>query len=122
MFSQATKLIISKSLQRSLVNPQCERLLAANASRLFSTRILSSSMIDFSVGGQSPYHVPSMTFSSSSHDDFAPKRKVVEGEDEALSLIKEHIESNPIMLYMKGNPSMPMCKKQKKPVSLLYVL
>lgn len=65
-----------------------------------------------------------MTFSSSSsHDDFAPKRKVVEGEDEALSLIKEHIDSNPIMLYMKGNPSMPMCKKQQKACfSVIYSL
>lgn len=76
-------------------------------------------------------------FSAGTHDDFAPQRKVVEGEDEALKLIKvsdtmgkslhlanncyhsfsnilfwihqEHVESNPIMLYMKGNPSMPMC-------------
>jgi monothiol glutaredoxin len=22
---------------------------------------------------------------------------------------QEHVESNPVMLYMKGNPSMPMC-------------
>ena len=27
-------------------------------------------------------------FSSDSHDDFAPQRKVVEGEDEAMKLIK----------------------------------
>ena len=27
-------------------------------------------------------------FSSGSHDDFAPQRKAVEGEDEALKLIK----------------------------------
>lgn len=52
---------------------------------------------------------PVAFFSSDSHDDFAPKRKVVEGEDEAIKIIKEHVESNPIMLYMKGNPSMPMC-------------
>ena len=53
-----------------------------------------------------------MSFSddrSSSHDDFAPKRKVVEGEDEALKMIREHVTSNPIMLYMKGTPTMPMC-------------
>ena len=49
-------------------------------------------------------------FSSGSHDDFAPQRKAVDGEDEALKLIKEHVEGNPVMLYMKGNPSMPMCE------------
>jgi monothiol glutaredoxin len=48
-------------------------------------------------------------FSSGSHDDFAPQRKEVEGEDEAMKLIREHVESNRVMLYMKGNPSMPMC-------------
>uniref|UniRef100_A0A7S2HJB1 Glutaredoxin domain-containing protein n=1 Tax=Helicotheca tamesis TaxID=374047 RepID=A0A7S2HJB1_9STRA len=48
-------------------------------------------------------------FSSGSHDDFAPKRKAIDDEDEALKMIKEHVESNRIMLYMKGNPSMPMC-------------
>ena len=50
------------------------------------------------------------SFSSGSHDDFAPQRKAVDGEDEALKLIKEHVEGNPVMLYMKGNPSMPMCE------------
>lgn len=48
-------------------------------------------------------------FSSDSHDDFAPKKKTVEGADEAIEMIKNHITSNPVMLYMKGNPSMPMC-------------
>jgi glutaredoxin-related protein len=28
-----------------------------------------------------------------------------------MKLIQEHVNNNPIMLYMKGNPSMPMCKK-----------
>jgi monothiol glutaredoxin len=49
-------------------------------------------------------------FSSGSHDDFAPQRKVsIDTEDEALKLIGQHVKDNPIMLYMKGNPSMPMC-------------
>jgi len=48
-------------------------------------------------------------FTSGSHDDFAPKRKVVEGEDAALKMIQDHVDNNPVMLYMKGNPSMPMC-------------
>jgi len=49
-------------------------------------------------------------FASDSHDDFAPqKKKAVDGEDEALAMIKEHVTANKVMLYMKGNPSMPMC-------------
>jgi hypothetical protein len=53
----------------------------------------------------------SSSSTSSSHDDFAPQRKVVEdGEEDSLKLIQEHVDNNPIMLYMKGNPSMPMCK------------
>jgi hypothetical protein len=32
--------------------------------------------------------VPGVYFSSGSHDDFAPQRKAVDGEDEALKLIK----------------------------------
>jgi len=62
---------------------------------------------------------PKRPFTSSSHDDFAPKRKVVEGEDEALKLIQEHVDSNPIMLYMKGNPSMPMCGFSARVVQVL---
>merc|ERR1719223_1522281 len=48
-------------------------------------------------------------FSSDSHDDFNPKRKVIEGQDEAHKMIDEHVKNNHIMLYMKGNPKMPMC-------------
>jgi hypothetical protein len=49
-------------------------------------------------------------FSSGSHDDFAPQRKVVEGEDQALKSIQDHVDNNPVMLYMKGNPSQPQCE------------
>jgi len=49
-------------------------------------------------------------FSSDSHSDFAPKKKEVSGDDdEALDMVKSHVEGNKIMLYMKGNPSMPLC-------------
>jgi hypothetical protein len=48
-------------------------------------------------------------FSSDTHDDFAAKRTVVDGEDEAVEMIKQHVTENPVMLYMKGNPSMPQC-------------
>eukprot|EP00980_Cylindrotheca_fusiformis_P030377 scaffold24732_cov162-Cylindrotheca_fusiformis.AAC.2 len=58
-------------------------------------------------------------FSSGSHDDFAPKRKVVEGADEALKMIQEHVDTNPIMLYMKGNPTVPMCGFSSQVVNVL---
>jgi monothiol glutaredoxin len=58
-------------------------------------------------------------FSSDTHDDFAPKRKAVSGEEEALKMIKEHVDSNRVMLYMKGNPSMPMCGFSAKVVQVL---
>ena len=59
-------------------------------------------------------------FSSDSHDDFAPqKKKSVEGEDEALKMIQDHVENNRVMLYMKGNPSMPMCGFSARVVEVL---
>mmetsp|Transcript_1806 Transcript_1806/g.2486 ORF Transcript_1806/g.2486 Transcript_1806/m.2486 type:complete len:155 (+) Transcript_1806:49-513(+) len=51
-----------------------------------------------------------VSYTSESHDDFAPKKKIdIEDEDEAQNLIAEHVADNKIMLYMKGNPSMPQC-------------
>mmetsp|Transcript_7893 Transcript_7893/g.7455 ORF Transcript_7893/g.7455 Transcript_7893/m.7455 type:complete len:163 (+) Transcript_7893:62-550(+) len=46
---------------------------------------------------------------SGSHSDFEPKRKQVNDEDEAIEMVREHVQNNKVMLYMKGNPSMPMC-------------
>ena len=59
-----------------------------------------------------PHQQQQVSFFSSdtgSHGDFAPKKKAVDGQDEALKMIKEHVESNHVMLYMKGSPAMPMC-------------
>lgn len=101
MFSRAITSSLRKSSSALSSVSRQSRLLGAA-----STRPLSAALVV----------IPSSKFSaavrqfSSSHDDFAPKRKVVEGEDEALKLIKEHVNNNPIMLYMKGNPSTPMCK------------
>jgi hypothetical protein len=52
---------------------------------------------------------------SSSHDDFAPKKKHNlddnENESEKIkNLIDSHVKSNHIMLYMKGSPSQPMVR------------
>uniref|UniRef100_A0A7S4EMH9 Glutaredoxin domain-containing protein n=1 Tax=Pseudo-nitzschia australis TaxID=44445 RepID=A0A7S4EMH9_9STRA len=55
--------------------------------------------------------VPRRRFSDDgTHDDFAPKKKAVTDDvDEAVEMIKQHVNANAVMLYMKGNPSMPMC-------------
>ena len=75
---------------RSLATSSTSKRFASQGSKaIFSTRFFSNN--------------------NDSHDDFAPKRKEIKDDDEALQMIKEHIESNRIMLYMKGNPSMPMC-------------
>ena len=56
-----------------------------------------------------------------SHSDFAPQRKSVEDEDDAAiqEMIRDHVTSNRIMLYMKGTPSMPMCGFSAKVVGIL---
>jgi monothiol glutaredoxin len=57
---------------------------------------------------------------SGSHNDFAPKKnKTVDGEEEALAMIKNHVETNHVMLYMKGNPSQPMCGFSATVVNIL---
>jgi monothiol glutaredoxin len=61
----------------------------------------------------------SVVFFSDSHDDFAPKRKSIDDEEEALKIIKEQVESNRIMLYMKGTPNMPMCGFSARTVQVL---
>mmetsp|Transcript_22017 Transcript_22017/g.27773 ORF Transcript_22017/g.27773 Transcript_22017/m.27773 type:complete len:174 (+) Transcript_22017:141-662(+) len=58
-------------------------------------------------------------FSDDSHNDFAPKRKVIEDDDEAQKIIHDHVQNNRIMLYMKGNPSMPMCGFSARVVKVL---
>lgn len=58
-------------------------------------------------------------FSSDTHDDFAAKRTVVDCEDDATDMIKQHVTENPVMLYMKGNPSMPQCGFSAKIVQAL---
>jgi monothiol glutaredoxin len=60
------------------------------------------------------------SFSSGSHDDFAPIKKAVSDTDEAVKMIDEHVKNNPVMLYMKGNPSVPMCGFSSKVVQILH--
>lgn len=59
-------------------------------------------------------------FSDGSHDDFASKKKVeVTDQSEAAKVIQDHISSNAIMLYMKGNPGQPQCGFSAKVVQAL---
>ena len=44
---------------------------------------------------------------------------MVKDDDEALKIIDEHVKNNRIMLYMKGNPSMPMCGFSARVVKVL---
>lgn len=78
----------------------------------------------FDAAGAAPIFAASVicqpkAYFSDSHDDFAPKRKSVSGEDEALKMIQGHVDNNKIMLYMKGNPQMPMCGFSAKVVQVL---
>ena len=60
------------------------------------------------------------SLSGDSHDDFAPKKKdVPEGMEEVQALIKEQVESNDVMLYMKGTPSAPQCGFSMQTVRIL---
>jgi len=67
----------------------------------------------------SKINLPTASFSSDSHDDFAAKRTVINDDEEAFNVIKDHVKNNPIMVYMKGNPSQPMCGFSGKVVGIL---
>ena len=57
-----------------------------------------------------------------SHSDFAPQRKAAPDDDDdaaTQAMIHDHVTSNPIMLYMKGTPSMPMCGFSARVVGVL---
>jgi hypothetical protein len=106
MFSRA---VSTSSFRRrssvAIAARSANSIIAAPASAPYSTFLSNNNK------NNELYGVRKFSSSSSSHDDFAPKRKTVDGADEAMKLIQEHVNNNPIMLYMKGNPSMPMCKK-----------
>lgn len=57
-------------------------MLSSVASSFLRHGATKSAMARTATRGQFAY------FSSGSHDDFAAKRKVIEGEDEALKLVK----------------------------------
>lgn len=86
---------------------------------MLSSALLRTARHTAPVARMTPFARVAFFSSDGSHDDFAPKRKQVEGEEDAIRLIKEHVEANPIMLYMKGNPSMPMCGFSARVVGVL---
>ena len=58
--------------------------------------------------------------SDDSHSDFSPqKKKILSDTDAAVKLIDEHVKANPVMLYMKGTPSQPMCGFSARVVGVL---
>lgn len=60
---------------------------------------------------------------SESHDDFKPKKKVIEeGMDDVVKLIDKQVKDNAVMLYMKGTPQQPQCGFSLQAVRILNAL
>lgn len=59
--------------------------------------------------------------SSGSHSDFAAVKKEVEVDEvsKVHKLIQSHVDSNRIMLYMKGSPSAPQCGFSARVITVL---
>lgn len=110
MLSNVASLVLRRGSTRSslLLARTAARSSAVESMAFLPTPTRSSMM------GGGWDHPPTVCwFSSSSdsgsHNDFAPKKKAVDGEEAALAMIKDHVENNHVMLYMKGNPAQPMC-------------
>jgi monothiol glutaredoxin len=55
-----------------------------------------------------------------SHDDFKPKRKIIaDGMSDVVQSIDKQVKENPIIIYMKGTPSKPMCGFSLQAVRIL---
>ena len=66
-----------------------------------------------------PRHQPHASqWVRSMHDDFAPKSKVVP-ETSIFEQIQEQVDSNEVVLYMKGVPSAPQCGFSNMVVKIL---
>lgn len=52
------------------------------------------------------------------HSDFQPQRKT-NGLDEVVALVKKQVESEDVMLYMKGTPNQPQCGFSLQAVRIL---
>ncbi len=90
--------MFTKSIPRSLVY------------RLEQGLFRSSTVRVMAIPAARSYHTtPRILQADGSHNDFAPKRKEVKADDDVQQMIAQHVKENPVMLYMKGTPSTPMC-------------
>uniref|UniRef100_A0AAV1VA08 Glutaredoxin domain-containing protein n=1 Tax=Peronospora matthiolae TaxID=2874970 RepID=A0AAV1VA08_9STRA len=56
------------------------------------------------------------------HSDFQPQYHAAKSndKDEVLKMIEKHVQTYPVMLYMKGTPSAPQCGFSMQVVRLLH--
>jgi monothiol glutaredoxin len=91
---------------------------------MFLTRTVTRNLRVSTVGNNASRSafVRKMTTASDSaadsHDDFKPKRTVVD-DDDVMALIQKQITDNKVMLYMKGTPSQPQCGFSLQTVRIL---
>ena len=104
----------SSSIRSFVSRADC---IAGNLSRHSSSAAATAALVGSQVAS-SCFSFPSSSQHlrqfSSSHDDFSPQKKhnLDENDNDSekvLKLIDSHVKANPIMLYMKGSPSQPMC-------------
>ena len=79
--------------------------------------------------GRSLHRLDRRLFSSSSsgtneggsHSDFEPQKKAVQADEmtKTLAMIQQHVQDNPVMLYMKGNPEQPQCGFSARVIAVL---
>lgn len=120
MLSHASSIALRSSGGKALFVKTALRSSSCSASVLVASGPSRRPSKIFSGPLRQPTQTAWFSSDSGSHDDFAPqKKKAVDGEEEALALIKEHVESNRVMLYMKGNPSLPMCGFSAQVVQVL---
>ena len=86
-----------------------------------STKVLSSvSPRAFTLVHKSIFNHQIKYFSNDSHGDFGAKKKDIPTDmKEVLKLIKQQVEQNDVMLYMKGTPSKPQCGFSSQTVRVL---
>jgi len=118
MLSRTASSLIRRQSARSFAKFE-----AASGSSVLC-RVVNPASLSAVAPSTASFRVPTATqqrqFSDDSHGDFAPKKtKVSDGVDEAVEMVKDHVNSNPVMLYMKGNPSQPMCGFSAKIVQIL---
>lgn len=114
MISRSLSLVIKKSGLRTKQLRDVTSLLSSQCVPSFRSVMLHQT---------NERWIAKATFSSheeGSHSDFSPKRKIIPNdEDDAIKLIDEQVKNHPVMLYMKGNPSMPMCGFSSRVVQIL---